>query len=111
MADTATAETSKLEDIVIIICIRANFLGLTASAVLDRPDRSDTLEHCIICVSFILYMIPDLKFIFTHRMLTVCEFEIHIFLCSVDDRGSRDYTGTIQLCESRISTPITSAKA
>ena len=51
---TATAETSNLEDINIIICIRANFLYI-ASAGLHRLHRFDTLEHWWICMPFILF--------------------------------------------------------
>ena len=72
-------------------------------------DRSDTLEHCLTCASFIFYMIPVLKSVFTHRSVTVCAFEI-FFFCSVDDPGSNTYT-TIQQCEIRIRTPITSAES
>ena len=69
MADMATTETSKLEDIDIIICIRANFLGLySVGSSWWSLDRSDTLEHCLICVSFnYFYMISVLKFIFTQE--------------------------------------------
>ena len=50
-----------------------------ASASFDSLNRSDTLEHCLICVSFIFYMIPVLKFVFTHRMATFCTSEILFF--------------------------------
>ena len=43
-------------------------------------DRSDTLEHCIICVSFIFCMNLILTLAFTRRIAVVCAFEIHFSL-------------------------------
>ena len=73
-------------------------------------DRSDTLEHCLICMSFIFNMIPVLKSASTRRAVTVCTFDIPIFLCSADNPGSNIYTKT-QHCEFGIRIPTTSAEA
>ena len=82
MADMATTETSKLEDIDIIICIRANFLGLySVGSSWWSLDRSDTLEHCLICVSFnYFYMISVLKFIFTQEQTLFVRLKSFFFL-------------------------------
>ena len=75
----ATTEASKLEVINIIIYICAKFFGVQHMQFLTSLGRSDTLEHCLICVSFIFYMIPDLKFVCTCSIATLCAFGIHIF--------------------------------
>ena len=72
-------------------------------------DRSDTLEHCIICVSFVFCMNPILTLAFTRRIAIVCAFEIHFFLCSADYQGSTTYT-MVQRSEFGIKAPITSAE-
>ena len=72
-------------------------------------DRSDTLEHCIICVSFIFCMNLILTLAFTRRIAVVCAFEIHFFFVVLTIREVLriPWTNEVSL---EFKAPITSAE-